>query len=212
MHPADCPEFEYAQHPDRGVILPRVTALLRDLRTGAIDSLGLASDSRSVHGNVFRGLTPAGCDYYAGHYRGENFRCLKYYRVGIPSDPRVGCDPDTVLARMDEIARQVHPGLAALDSAHSLPSAQLPPADKLRYTVTLASRFLVWVLGVHPYANGNGHAARFIVWAMLGRYGYWPRRWTVEPRPLDPPYSQLIANYRSGDPGPLEKYLLQHIG
>jgi fido (protein-threonine AMPylation protein) len=212
MHPQDCPVFEYSQHPDRALILPRATQLIRDLRTRAVDSPALATDSRAVHENLFRGLTPPQCDYYAGHYRGENFRCLRFYRVHIPGDPRVGYNPEIVVLAMGAIATEIHSGLAALDLAHAVPNARLSPADKLRYTVTFASRLLVWVLGVHPYANGNGHAARFIVWAILGRYGYWPYRWPIEPRPPDPPYSELIYDYRSGNPEPLEKYLLQNIG
>jgi hypothetical protein len=59
--------------------------------------------------------------------------------------------------------------------------------------------------------NGNGHAARFVLWTILGRYGYWPERWRVDPRPPDPPYTQLIFDYRSGNHEPLETYVLQSV-
>jgi hypothetical protein len=45
----------------------------------------------------------------------------------------------------------------------------------------------------------------------LGRYGHWPRRWPVDPRPQDPPYSQLIVRHRNGDPVPLERFVLQAL-
>jgi hypothetical protein len=43
---------------------------------------------------------------------------------------------------------------------------------------------------------------------MLGRYGHWPRNFTVDPRPPDPPYTELITRYRSGETLPLEQYIV----
>jgi Fic family protein len=96
-------------------------------------------------------------------------------------------------------------GLIALDS-----DTLFTAKEKLHYVVALASRAFVEFLTVHPYANGNGHAARLIVWSILGRYGYWPDRWTVEPRP-DPPYLELIVLYRNGNALPLESHILQML-
>jgi len=109
---------------------------------------------------------------------------------------------------MDTLARDISRGAAALDTAHGLPNAQVPPDQKLLYVVVFACRVFVEFLTIHPYADGNGHAARFVIWSLLGRYGYWPRRWTVDPRPPDPPYGTMIAEYRGGNPEPLEKYVL----
>jgi hypothetical protein len=57
----------------------------------------------------------------------------------------------------------------------------------------------------------SGHAARFIMWAILGRYKFWPVRWTVEPRPADPPYTDLLRRHRDGDTKPLIEYVLACI-
>jgi hypothetical protein len=107
---------------------------------------------------------------------------------------------------MSELNAEIRAGLAALD-AHG----NLNPQERLRYILALTSRVFVAFLTIHPYANGNGHAGRFIVWSIMGRYGHWPRRWTVDPRPQDPPYSDLISGCRSGDHDPLEQYLLQML-
>jgi len=69
----------------------------------------------------------------------------------------------------------------ALDGAHKLPNAHLPREQKLAYAVIFACSIFVTFLQIHPYANGNGHAARLVVWAILGRYGYWPKSWPIEP-------------------------------
>jgi len=106
---------------------------------------------------------------------------------------------------MNALARHIETELGMLDAAHELPDGLCDPPGKLLCTVTVCCRALEHFLRIHPYANGNGHAARFLVWAILWRYGYWTRRW-----PLDgsPPYHALLSRYRDGDVEPLEKFLL----
>src|SRR5690242_1760672 len=98
MHPADCPAFDYSKHPDRARLLPEATrTALKAIRGGTRHQLAAAAqDTRPIHKSLFTGLTPPGYEYFAGHYRGELYRCLEYYLVRIPSDPRVGCAPDAV--------------------------------------------------------------------------------------------------------------------
>lgn len=211
-HPPDCPAFEYAQHPRRQQVLSGKTAeLVRKLRSRTLDSQQLAADSRPAHGELFKQLAPSGYQYYAGHYRGEPFRYLKEYAVTIPSDPRVGLAPAGVPTAMGLLAREILAGLAALDSVHARPRSHVPSVEKLYYTVVFACRVLEVLLRFHPYANGNGHAARFVVWAILGRYGYWPKRWPIDPRPPDPPYTSLIVEYRNGNHEPLERFMLASL-
>ncbi len=111
---------------------------------------------------------------------------------------------------MQDIANIVRTGLAGLDQANELPHVRLAKAEKLLYVVTFACQVFELILRIHPYANGNGHAARFVLVAILGRYGYWLRQW-LDPRPPDPPYTQLITDYRSGNREPLERFILQAI-
>jgi fido (protein-threonine AMPylation protein) len=207
MHPLDCPEWEYKDHPNHVAILKRsVSEVLVGLAQGTVDTLSVAVDTRDSHRQTFRELTPHEHDYFAGHYRGENFRCLRYYSVGIQGDPRVGAVPASVDFRMNELNDHIRSGILALDA-----NLSLTPKERLRYVLALACHAFVAFLTVHPYANGNGHAGRLIVWSILGRYGHWPRRWPVEPRPPDPPYSELIVRHRNGDVEPLERYLLQAL-
>ena len=199
-HPQDCPVFDYETHPDRRTLVPtRVAEILVSVARGEIDPHAAVLDTRPIHHTLFVGLTPPNCDYYAGHYRGELFRCLRHYRVTIPSDTRVGSPPAGVGYDLGELGKIVGAGFAALDTGPPL-SAQ----DRLRYLIVFVCRVFELFLRVHPYANGNGHVARLIVWFMFLRYGYWPRRWSVEPKPPDPPYSSLIKRYRDGDIRPLE--------
>lgn len=212
MHPSDCPAWEYESFTNHEQIVgAQSEAVVKKLRKGELDTVTLAADSRHIHEFIFRSLTPKGHEYFAGHYRGEPFRCLRYYLVHIKGDPSVGYPPDSIPLLMRDVSRDIRASIAALDAAHTVPNKQLAPEDKLYYTVVVACQVFELVLRIHPYANGNGHSARFIVWAILGRYGYWPRDWPIEPRPANPPYVDLIVNYRNGNRLPLERYIVQNI-
>jgi hypothetical protein len=205
-----CPAWEYNGLPQRQAVLTAAAAdLLADLMTAAIDSLAIACDTRPAHERLFRQLTPPGVDYYAGHYRGEAFYCLEEYTVQVPHDPRVGAPPDRVASEMAQMSSFILQRLLLLDIAVRDP--KLTAGRRVQLAVAIAACVFELFLRIHPYANGNGHAARFCVWAILGRYGLWPRKWPIEPRPTDPPYTPAIVEYRNGNAEPLETMLLHCI-
>jgi hypothetical protein len=110
---------------------------------------------------------------------------------------------------MRQVSNGISAAVAALDAGHALPNAVVSAETKLLHTVQVGCRFFALLGHVHPYANGNGHAARFCLWAILARYGYFPVRWPIDPRPPDPPYSQLVLSYVAGNPAPLEQHVLR---
>ena len=205
-----CPEFEYETHPRRGQLKSRIASVLVSLRRGQVNIVNSCQDTRSFHRYFFSDFTPPALEYYAGHYRGEDFICLRSYNVAISGDPRVGAPAPAVAEEMSRAAEIIRSGLAALDTARLLPSTQIEPHIKLLYSVIFACRVFELVLRIHPYANGNGHMARLLIWMILGQYGYWPKRWPIEPRP-PAPYTDLIIRYRNGDVEPLEKYVISCI-
>jgi fido (protein-threonine AMPylation protein) len=211
MHPSDCPPWEYDNHPNKNQELPiRSQEVLTELAQGHLDTIENAVDSRQIHQKLFLQLVPPGYEYYAGHYRGEMFRCLRYCQVRIRSDPRVGYPPMQVGTAMHQLENVIRRGLRALDSLGRTTGTTVTPVQRILYVVELASHILELFLRVHPYVNGNGHAARFIVWVILWRYGYWPKHWPLEPRP-NPPYIDVIRMYRDGQRDPLRAYILQTL-
>lgn len=215
MHPEDCPFFEYELHSGyKERLSTRAARIVAALRNRSINSADLSADTRPAHTELFQGLTPLDCAYFAGHYRGEDLRCLRYYPIQVPADRRVGWQPERVLRGMEEIAQNIRMTLAALDEMHQ--RTVLTPADKLIRTVEVACEALVQVFTVHPYGNGNGHAGRFLLWAVLLRYGYYPNEkiWPIEPSPTDSgrkEYSDLLSRYRDGDKSGLTGFVLQNL-
>jgi len=205
-----CPEWEYDGHPRRQeVLLREIQALVTGLARGQIDSLGTTRDTRPSHARLFRELTPEGFPQYAGNYRGAPLRCLRFYEVVIGGDPRVGYPCGQVHAAMEQLADVVARGLGAIDAGRQLPG--MGEEDRLLFVVAFAAHVLQRLLTIHPYANGNGHAARLAVWAVLLRYGYWPKRFPIEPRPVQPSYVTAIVAHRNGDPEQLESFIFRSI-
>jgi len=112
---------------------------------------------------------------------------------------------------MRELVRIVHATISDLDEALTVINVQVTPGEKLIRLIAVACRIFELLLRIHPYVNGNGHAARFCLWAILGRYNYWPTQWPIEPRPNDPHYIPLIVAYRNGNREPLERYILSNL-
>jgi len=209
MHPANCPEWEYKHHPNARLLPARCAKILIALRSGLVDIDSTTHDTRTHHAELFIGTTPAGHPYFAGHYRGEPFRCLKFLLVGIPGDPRVGTPPEMVTTDVSNLSDNIiRPGIAAIHQGFTYPDAQLSPAEKLYYLAVFACRVLVEFLRIHPYANGNGHMARLLIWLLFAKFGYWPKRWPLNTRP---PYVTLIELYRNGQTEFLEKFVLQCV-
>ncbi len=107
--------------------------------------------------------------------------------------------------RLDQAMRLV---LALL----AIPTKDVSDAQKLVHHVQVVVALFVDFLEIHPYANGNGHMGRLIVLLLLAQRDIFPTRsWNIDPRPADPPYSNLISRYRSGDQEPLVKFVLDAL-
>lgn len=207
-----CPDWEYKQVGDHQAVLrTELATILRALRTAEVSIEVEGVDTRPVHYQLFNRLTPPGHPYFAGHYRGENFPCLANYAVGVPADPMVGIPSSQVQVAMAQFGQDLLTAAAVLDVFFTQPDAQATQEEKLYSAVVIAARAFQEVLTIHPYANGNGHMARFLVWLLLGRYGYWPSKWTIDPRPNVASYSAAISSHRREHPAPLERMILQSI-
>lgn len=202
---AACPEWDYKTFDGYVKTLQeRQSRAHEALRTEPLESLPECCETREMHDVFFEGLTPRGYPHYAGHYRGEREPCLLHYLAGVKNDSRVGSLPRKVQAEMSHIKSEIERAVAELDRS------PLRGPEKLVATVTAVCKVHVDFLTTHPYADGNGHMARFILTALMGRFGYWPRRFIIDPRP-NPPYAERVKAHRYGNPEPLEEWLLDAL-
>ena len=213
MHPfSECPNWEYTDDPHHAQILKVEAAkILQAIYDGALSIDVAALDTRPTHKQLFSRLVHPKMWYLAGHYRGEDFKCLRYRPAGIPVNPRVGSQPAVVNLDLREFRKHVRATVAGLDTLMELPDAKISPREKLKYIVAAACSLFSEFLLIHPYANGNGHIARIMLTWILARYGYWLSEFPIEPRPNEPAYTDAILRYQSGQFDALESLVLLSI-
>jgi hypothetical protein len=204
--------WNYASHPNRRKVLRReVDKILTELHSGAIDAANLVADTRPYHRRMFSRLTPPGAQDFARHYRGESIAFLKNYRVGIPGNPFVGCPPTQVRLELQKLDAISQLAIKGLDDTFSSLGATASSESKLIALIKVTARLFGHFLSIHPYADGNGHAGRLIVIALLGRYNFWPTKFSLEPRPPGEAYSDCIRQWQWGNAEPLENLLLEYV-
>lgn len=181
----------------------RCQSVLVDLVQGRISALDSASDSRNVHFRMFSGMHPAGMEYLAGNYRGTQIGVLASYDVQF--DGRQG----TSYALVDTYMRSLADRIRA--EAERMPREMYPsPGMKLLATVGAACELMIRFMTIHPYADGNGHIGRYVIWAFLHHFNIHAKRWPLNDRP-GPNYFDHIRSYRSGQRKPLIQFVLSHM-
>jgi fido (protein-threonine AMPylation protein) len=200
--------WKYENHSNADVLVPRAETIQKRLLSGVLDTEALLMDTRPVHAELFKGLTPKGCAHFAGHYRGENFDNLRDYSVIVPADFLVGNAAPAVVPRLiNEFSSQISETLLTLDSLLATPLAE---GERERHVTRFASKFFERFLTIHPYVNGNGHVARFLLLAFLSRYGFWLRKWPIHPTgKLE--YGRLISMARRGIPEAVSHEVLKAL-
>lgn len=195
--------WDYKNHSTPQQRHDRCVQVLMDLRSGKFAPLLHAVDTRAVHAQMFAGMTEMGQEYFAGHYRGEPFPYLDRYNITVGNDDRVGADFSVVAAEMIPLGDYVR-------SVLSWNQGRLTSGQDLIALVGQVCTVLVEFLRVHPFADGNGHLGRFLVWILLHAFGVHPRRWPLNDRPWGN-YVELLTRFRDGETQPLVNYVLDHI-
>jgi fido (protein-threonine AMPylation protein) len=208
----NCPQsWAYDKNKDaRRQLKTRGVQILMAVERGAYPPQTFCRDTRPVHKQLFSGLTPKSCPYFAGNYRGDGrFLCLIDFEIVVLGDPLVGTKSREVPAELRSFGEQITAAIHTLDELLA-PGAGTPmdPALRAAACAKLGCDAFVGFLTVHPYVNGNGHAARTLLFVILRHYGYAPAQWTVDPRPPFPNYPEMIYQYRRGVTEPLLKFVL----
>lgn len=204
----NCSDWDYSDHPKRADVATRCEQLVERCRKDAESFTKNGIDTRPWHLEVFNNMAPLTCPELVGNYRGSNIPCLKNYSVGVLSDPKVGIKPSKVKASVSQFEAQIERAIALFEKRYKDAKKSGQDGALLAQYVTLIAIVLCQFLTIHPYANGNGHMARILVFGLLGRFGYWPNVWLVD---QSPNYYQALTDHRNGNPKPLVTFLLTCI-
>jgi len=128
---------------------------------------------------------------FVGAFRGEPG--LESYRVRVGSN--LGVEPSDVAAQLAAFEETLQQIVAELDA--KLPVGQELDADSLAAVIDLCAwAHSEWVR-IHPFANGNGRAARLWANSLAMRYGL-PPFIRLRPRP-NAGYARAGAKAMQGD-------------
>lgn len=204
-----CSNWEYETHPDQAGLKTRCERLVRKLLRSckSFDKFGF--DTRVGHSFMFKSMVPSDCECIAGQYRGDSLCvALTNYSVQVGGDARVGVPPYLVGMTISNFEAQCTALYAEFQKFKNHRKPGVPEEVVLARFAAILAEMLCQFLTIHPYANGNGHAARLLVWVIMVRCGYPPKAW-----PLDdsPPYGPALTKYRDQDKKPLIQLLVRSI-
>ncbi len=131
---------------------------------------------------------------FVGAFRGESGLERVQVRVGS----NFGVDSANVAAELTRFEAKLQTLVAELDTL--LPIGQEPNVDQLAAIIDLCAWVHAEWVRIHPFANGNGRAARLWANSLAMRYGV-PPFVRLRPRP-DAGYGQAGTKAMQGDWNP----------
>lgn len=206
----NCGDWEYETHPDQSGLKRRCERLIKWMLRWPRRFNRYGFDTRPGHAFMFAGMAPQDCTCILGTYRGDQqCQALTNYLVQVPADSRVGFRPDLVTNAIKALEGQLHQVFQNFEAWLAGKYPDVPEDVVLTRLVDIVCTALEMFLRIHPYANGNGHAARLLVWVLLTRHGFPPESW-----PLDESvaYSKALTEYRNANRRPLNVLVLRSIG
>ncbi|MET3513040.1 fido (protein-threonine AMPylation protein) [Pseudacidovorax sp. 1753] len=199
--------WKYESHPKAASVALRCAKILADADGDDLAKFSYLSSTRTWHRFLFEEVVHSRNSGYAGNYRGSNFFYLIAYEVsfGKKGDPP---DPAKQGKRAAEVARamvDLHRSLISEIGKLRIEFAQnqnLTIENKLQAWSRMTATFFAEFLAIHPYANGNGHMSRLLVWCLFRMAGLRCVIWNVPTRNAWPT-DEAIFLFRKGNKQPL---------
>lgn len=195
--------WEYENHPASFDVVKKTGDLINELALDAVRLEGTFKDTRPHHRFIFLTVATGEHQWCAGNYRGARLPYLALCEAGLYSQGKLvqACvHPSAVARRMSNFHEKL---VSELDRLKKVAKAQqLAPAKMLVAVANLVGTFFANFLEIHPYANGNGHISRILVWCLFRVFGINSKFWNVVHRNARPE-DELILQYRNNNKKPL---------
>lgn len=193
-------EWEYEYHPEAHSVSDACLIMLQNLQNNKLEMEDVMRETRPYHKVMFERVTPFGREYLAGNYRGASYPQLVDRPVYIYG---FSC---AHFSQVEDSMRDFHQKLNADIQRISqyLKQSKLDAAQKIVAFSQFVSHYFVRFLSIHPYANGNGHISRLLVWCIFNFKSIKCSFWSVPDRNLNPP-DQYVGDFRLGNKSPLVK-------
>ena len=191
-------EWEYDDHPRARTVADYCLLLIDRLTENYPAMLDILKDVRPPHASMFAEVVPQGREYLAGNYRGAPYPQLIDRPVFI-----YGFDCahySEVHKLMDSFHHELVEGMEKIGVLAR--AGGWTPAQSLVALSAFVSHIFVNFLKIHPFANGNGHISRLLVWCIFQYKRIKCKFWQIPDRNVNPP-DYMIGRYRNGDMNPL---------
>lgn len=196
-------QWDYKSHGNYPAAMHQaISDLFRDSLNQPDLSKNYCSDPRTIHGALFKNLTDANNTHFAGNYRGSALDCLVDAEVTFGA--KIGAPAMYVLQRMSRYRQFTKTSFTRLVRSYGT-------VDDSRFRLlcaTAAGTMFHELVSIHPFWDGNGHAARAVVALTWLSYGYLVGGWVIDPRPTSFPYLDYLREWDRGNRDPLIQHML----
>lgn len=209
-HHSLCADWVYDTHPAADFLVgARCAVLAKLIAAKPANFARFGFSTLRAHAFLFKHMAPVTCLCLLGRYRGDR-SCpqLAEHSVGVSHDRRVGVAPKIVAVDMRNFESQCRELVDEHGKFLRATASQRGDAVALAHFVELLAILFARFLTIHPYADGNGHMARLLIYVVAVRLGYAPVNWNIHWK--KPCYEELSA-HRDGNREPLQMFLMNAL-
>lgn len=202
----ECVKWDHKKHLAAATVATICDEFIQKLRAAPDSQVSALRDTKPFHHAFFKQAVPQACPYLAGNFRGSDHSCLKHRNVSMAD--RTGAKCADVDRLMFDFHAATRVALSVLETR--LGRKPVPTPEMLVALVTYIAETVSSFQDIHPYADGNGHIGRLLVWVISGHFGLLPLNWWLHENPGSE-WNAAVHDHQCGDPLPLQAFLIRTL-